>query len=794
VPLVMPARPIRGTHSAKCTKAGPCTGKARDGGVFARWLLPENFISNVDTLLDPAMAIEDSFDISFVADIARREKQIQQNYRPVIGVHKWFARRPGTLFRGLILSEFDHERPLAEAFFRPHDLAGKTIADPFMGGGSPLIEANRLGCNVIGFDVNPMAYWIVRQELSPLDRAAFREAAKDVIERTGEKIARFYKTVCIECGNRSADVKYFLWIKQATCERCGFLNDLFPGYLLATNDRHTHYVVVCPSCTRLNQLKELPKEGKRTYCRHCKSPLATDGDSVRGRPCKKCGEPIKYPQPERGAPVHRMFGIEYHCLDCRDRHIGRYFKTPDPRDLRRFAEASRIFAQSKLQFVPDEKIPSGDESTRLLRWGYCSYRDLFSPRQLLGLNILAAQIAQISSPEIRFALATVFSDTLRYQNMLVRYDTWALKALDVFSVHGFPVSLVQCESNLLGIPKVGSGGFGHFVEKYDRAKAYCELPFETLHANGRKQSVSVNGEMIIARIANRHGDTNSKWAWLDAADAASVQLPRGSLDAVFTDPPYFANVQYAELMDFCYVWLRRLLRHDVPQFCPSSTRSPQELTGNVTEGRTAENFTAGLSRIFSLYASALKPNGPFVFTYHHNKLEAYLPIVVAILDAGLLCTAALPCPAEMRASIHINGTGSSVVDTIFVCRPSDHVRSVQPIMEPIELVNLALDDLVKLQRGGLRPTLGDARCIVFGHLVRLAIGKGYKDWQPQKPVAERLRTAELLLESLHPPEKLEDAMRKALACAKSKRPGQLALNLISQTEQHAEVPVRSLLR
>jgi adenine-specific DNA methylase len=53
--------------------------------------------------------IERSFDIAFVADLALREKQIQQNYRPIIAVHKWFARRPGTL-RALLLAEFANAR------------------------------------------------------------------------------------------------------------------------------------------------------------------------------------------------------------------------------------------------------------------------------------------------------------------------------------------------------------------------------------------------------------------------------------------------------------------------------------------------------------------------------------------------------------------------------------------------------------------------------------------------------------------------------------------------------------
>jgi putative DNA methylase len=79
--------------------------------------------------------IEKAFDVAFVAQMAQREKQIQQNYRPVIGVHKWFARRPGTLFRALLLSEFDSAEALQTSFFRGHDFQDLTIADPFMGGG-----------------------------------------------------------------------------------------------------------------------------------------------------------------------------------------------------------------------------------------------------------------------------------------------------------------------------------------------------------------------------------------------------------------------------------------------------------------------------------------------------------------------------------------------------------------------------------------------------------------------------------------------------------------------------------
>ena len=123
--------------------------------------------------------IERDFDIPFIADLALREKQIQQNYRSVIAVHKWFARRPGTLFRGLMLSEFA-DKPLLQVFYTRNDLSGRHIVDPFMGGGTPILEANRVGCDVTGFDINPMSFWIVKQENEHLDLESYAKSAKSL--------------------------------------------------------------------------------------------------------------------------------------------------------------------------------------------------------------------------------------------------------------------------------------------------------------------------------------------------------------------------------------------------------------------------------------------------------------------------------------------------------------------------------------------------------------------------------------------------------------------------------------
>ncbi len=174
-------------------------------------------------------------------------------------------------------------------------------------------------------------------------------------------------------------------------------------------------------------------------------------------------------------------------------------------------------------------------------------------------------------------------------------------------------------------------------------------------------------------------------------------------DAVFTDPPYFGNVQYAELMDFCYVWLRKLVRPRTRSLRGLTTRNANELTGNVNMGRGPGALHRRYVPVFRKMAKALKPGSPLAFTYHHNQLEAYFPVAVAILDAGLVCSASLPCPAEMGASIHINGTGSSIIDTVFVCRSTGSFPRRWLADNAAALARVVAEDLPSLELGKSSP-------------------------------------------------------------------------------------------
>jgi hypothetical protein len=328
---------------------------------------------------------------------------------------------------------------------------------------------------------------------------------------------------------------------------------------------------------------------------------------------------------------------------------------------------------------------------------------------------------------------------LRYQNMLCRYDTMALKSLDIFSIHGFPVGLVQCESNFLGIQNrnglgVGSGGWTNIVDKYTKAKRYCDEPFEVRRGETSKKQIPIVGEWIGERL-NGH---RTRSVNIYCASSTTIALAPASLDAVFTDPPYFGYVQYGELMDFCYVWLQRLVGKESEGFNRVSTRSLEELTGNMTQGRDLEHFTEGLSAVYTNMAKALKPGCPLVFTYHHNTLDAYRAIGVAILDASFVCSATLPCPAEMGGSIHIHGTGSSIVDTVFVCRTEGSQAAQRLFSSIAELTPIVADELEQLRAAGMKPSAGDIRCITYGHATRMAIWKLRKEWQAHQATKEKL--------------------------------------------------------
>jgi adenine-specific DNA methylase len=283
-----------------------------------------------------------------------------------------------------------------------------------MGGGTTIFESLRLGLSIVGRDINPIAYWLVRQAVEPLDIREFTRIGQEVWKKLKEQVGYLYQTRCLEC-NDLAEVKYFIWVKTCACPTCGEEVSLFPGYRVAESVRHPREVFHCPQC---EELRELEKSDFRE-CSKCERSLQR-GNTSRGKTtCIKCETTFTFAGRLQTPPQHKLFAIEYRCGVCYEGITGRQFKSPDVEDYARVVEAKSLLSRDGSEFdLPEDAIPEGDETNRLHRWGYHNYQDMFNDRQLFGLGCLMNIIKQVPDSRIRQALATVFSDFLRYQNLL----------------------------------------------------------------------------------------------------------------------------------------------------------------------------------------------------------------------------------------------------------------------------------------------------------------------------------------------------------------------------------------
>lgn len=134
---------------------------------------------------------------------------------------------------------------------------------------------------------------------------------------------------------------------------------------------------------------------------------------------------------------------------------------------------------------------------------------------------------------------------------------------------------------------------------------------------------SVFRSICIATLSD--ADVTAEKVWERYAEANDVE------DAVVTDPPYYDSVQYSELADFFYIWLKQSLEADVPDiFADDTVVSENEAVGNRTRAKSLDDYERLLRKVFATAYSALKEDGPLVFTFYHRQPEAW----GAVLESG----------------------------------------------------------------------------------------------------------------------------------------------------------------
>lgn len=130
---------------------------------------------------------------------------IAKPHTPVYKMHRYFARRPHNVFRYLIEHYTDE---------------GDIILDPFCGGGVTVVEGLRLRRKVIGVDINPMATFITKCEVTPVDLNALKNAFAKIEVAVKDKINDLYRCNCDKCLAPVAIAEWFEWSNVVRCKYC----------------------------------------------------------------------------------------------------------------------------------------------------------------------------------------------------------------------------------------------------------------------------------------------------------------------------------------------------------------------------------------------------------------------------------------------------------------------------------------------------------------------------------------------------------------------------------------------
>ncbi|MDE0660708.1 MAG: DNA methyltransferase [Gammaproteobacteria bacterium] len=621
----------------------------------------------------PCALEDDGFPFEAISVVAESESWRKEINRPTYHVHKWWAQRLGTAFRAILLGALSPSgTDVAGSFYRPLRFTGRVVFDPFMGSGTTVGEALKLGARAVGRDINPVAHFLVRNALAVHDRQAVRQAFREIERDVSEEIKFYYKTD-LE-GGVPADVLYYFWVKQVDCPECGWAVDLFSSRVFARHAyprRYPEAQCLCPACGAVNRCRYDTAE---VTCGRCATRFNPQTGPARGQRatcpnCSHCFAIAKTIRKGNEPPAHRLYAKLVLAPDGR-----KIYAAATEGDRRLYDEARRKLAQ-RIDAYPKVRIEPGYNTNQVLGYNYRHWHEMFNDRQLLCLSMLAERIRELSDPVVRELLTCLFSGILEFNNMFASYKGEGTGAVrHMFAHHILKPERVPLEANVWGTPKSSGSFLTMFEGRIGRALEYARNPFElrVRRDGGQRKTEKVYGlsrplGFDIASDAGTFGE--ERQVYLSCGDSSRTDLCAASVDAVVTDPPFFDNVHYSQLADFFHVWQRHILGTDG---CADArtTRSEAEV-----QSADAVAFTERLSGVFAEAHRVLKNDGVLAFTYHHSRSEGWRSVLAAIMKAGFGITAVLPIKAEMSVAMpKLQAKEPIDLDIVVVCRKRSRVR------------------------------------------------------------------------------------------------------------------------
>ncbi len=623
----------------------------------------------VFTKTTEATALEGDFPIVEVSQVAEQESWRKEINRPIYHIHKWWATRLGSVFRAITLAALS--RPAADTwkgFYDRHRLVEKVVLDPFMGSGTTLGEAIKLGAKVIGCDINPVSGFLVRQAFTRVPEAQLRGAFSQLESSVAPEIRRYYQTRDPLSG-KLIPVLYFFWVKTVATpdgetvpllSRYVFSQDAYPK-------KKPKAQIVCPHCWGVIEDRYDATDLKCPHCLRCFNPQ--EGPASGQYVTTKAGNRyrIKDLLPADGAPPpHRLYAM----LALRPDGKKAYLPVRDE-DLALLAEAEARLQTEALP-LPTLAVRPGHNTDQARGYNYTHWRDFFNGRQLLCLGLLLRAILKIEDEAIQEQMLCLFSSTLEFNNLFCSFKGEGTGAVrHMFSNHILKPERAPLENSVWGTEK-SSGTFSTLFEsRLIPAKRYLDQPFEVAFENDLLGCRTDTRKIVASDPI--HAQRVTSWDELRTTDrgllilngdSSRLPVPDASVDAVITDPPYFDFVHYSELSDFFFAWLSPVLKSRYPWF----NRADSSDKGEV-QHKDPRVFAKQLASVFSECCRVLKDEGVLAFSFHHSRAEGWAAIYEAITSAGLAVVAAHPVHAELRAASPKTAAKDPIsLDAIIVCK------------------------------------------------------------------------------------------------------------------------------
>lgn len=541
-----------------------------------------------------------------------------------------------------------------------------TVIDPMAGGGSIPLEAARIGVRSLANEYNPVACSVLeattdypfRYGADLAERA--RHWGREWIKRIEPRLKEFFPK------RTDGLVHAYIYARTVSCPDTGHDTPLVPDWSLL-KPKGGIQVVAEPVVDKkagewIVRVREVG-EG-RGQLRQAPTPTYKKGKAVSLFSANVI--PAEYIKAKAlaGEMRSRLYAVAVKTPR------GLTFEPPVERDLDAIAAAATELEKHRARWekenvIPTELYPEVSSDSRPRLYGMPRWADMFSARQLLGMGVLVEELRALGSDivakegtergaAIEHLLAFAIDKFLNHNCTQTRFENTRGVVKGKMDRHDYAFKTTYAEL----APCVAGGGLAWAVENV--MEAWEKIA--TLSRADRAEPV--------------HLTLGSATALPGIAD--------NSLAAVVVDPPYDDNVQYSELADFFYVWLKRTLGHHHPDwFATYLCDHDEEAVVNASrfrEGRekaatakekAREHYRELMTGTFRECHRILQDHGVLTVMFTHKKQEAWEALFTSLIRSGFTITATWPVKTESEHSLHQAKKNAAQSTVFLVARKRD---------------------------------------------------------------------------------------------------------------------------